>query len=95
MAIPILRTYSPVPLKNNTPGTPLSATCADEIPLAGLVVGHILEGIVSAPENYPDIFVVWNLTVSCGCFWVYWGSLSWKLWGGKVVRYWKGKRKIQ
>jgi len=30
------------------------------------VVGHGLEGIMQAPEKYPDIYVVWNLTVSIG-----------------------------
>ena len=75
--------------------TRLAGTWANEIPLAGFVIGHVLEGIFSAPEKYPDIFVVWNLTVSCGCFWVYWGWLVWKLWGGSVGKYWKGKRKIQ
>lgn len=55
----------------------------------------MLEGVMSAPERWPDIYVVWNLTVSCGCFVVYWGWLVWKLWGGRVRRYWKGKRKSQ
>lgn len=80
-------------------GISLKNKIADEVSIAGLVIGHILEGIFAAPEQYPDIHVLWNLTVCWGCFCVYWGWLVWSLWNADVRfivnRYWSEKRKVQ
>ena len=67
--------------------------------LAGLIVGHIVEAIVGTSERFPDIHVLWNLTVCWGCFCVYWGWLVWGLWKDDVMRivyrYWEKKQKVQ
>ena len=64
-----------------------------------LVGGHILEASLNAPVRWPDIFVLWNLTVCWGCFIVYWGWLVWGLWKSDVEllvnQYWKEKPKVQ
>ena len=67
--------------------------------VVGLVVGHIAEAIVAAPEQWPDIHILWNLTICWGCFMVYWGWLVWGLWKGDITmiwyRYFSAKRKTQ
>ena len=72
---------------------------ANETSVLALVVGHILEAGFDAPDRWPDIHVLWNLTVCWGCFVVYWGWLVCELWRGDVEllvdRYRKGNRKVQ
>jgi hypothetical protein len=46
--------------------------------------GHILEGMFFPPEKFPDIYVLWNLSVCWACFCLYWGWLVWGLWKGDV-----------
>ena len=58
--------------------------------MLALVVGHIAEAMVAAPERLPDIHVLWNLTVCWGCFMIYWGWLIWGLWRADVSVLWNG-----
>jgi len=55
-----------------------------------LVAGHILEIVIPATERYPDIYVLWNLTICWGCFCIYWVWLVAGLWKMKTV-FSKGK----
>lgn len=72
---------------------------ANEISMIALVAGHIVEAIWSPPQRWPDIFVLWNLTVCWGCFCMYWGWLVCGFWQDDfnlmMSRYGKKKKKVQ
>jgi len=71
----------------------------NEISIIALMAGHIAEAIWNPPERWPDIFVLWNLTVCWGCFCVYWGWLVCGFWKDDfnlmMNRYGKEKKKVQ
>lgn len=52
--------------------------------ILALLGGHVVEGVMTVPEKFPDIFVLWNLTVCWASFCVYWAWVMWGLWKDDV-----------
>lgn len=39
---------------------------------SSMLVFHIVEFFIPPPSTYPDLFVLSNITISCGCFGLFW-----------------------
>ena len=43
---------------------------AEQLSVVGIVVFHALDAFVAPPSQYPDLFTMGNVLVSCGTFFV-------------------------
>ena len=55
--------------------------------ILALVVEHIVEAVWTPTERFPDVLVLWNVTICWGCFIIYWTWLVWGLWKGHITAF--------